>query len=211
MKAGALLSLLLAGSAAFAQQDATGAPMKIGATSFTTPNGTVVVNFTTEDREEFYELLARIGGTDRWEYSVSWKPHCLLSVYVAQDPSLQAEQSATHALLQIVESLNMRADSPAGRTAVSFLGKRTKAPAVQADGNRFTLSAENVPSLVVIACAAESQGLSYRVANVASRNVPIVEFGRLNAADFWPFWSRTLDMKIKRWSRFVEVSRQDPR
>ncbi|MCH8979959.1 MAG: hypothetical protein IH945_12070 [Armatimonadetes bacterium] len=206
-----MLSLLLAGSAALAQQDDAGAPTKLGATSFTTPNGTVVVNFTTEDRDEFYELLTRIGSTDRWEYSVSWRPHCLLSVYVTKDSDLQTELSAVDALLEIVESLNMHADSPSGRTGVSFIGERTRALAVRADGEYFTLSAENVPSLVVLACAAESQGLSYTVANVASLTVPKIEFDRLKADDFWGFWARMSHIEITRWSRFVQVARQGPR
>ncbi|MCH7905635.1 MAG: hypothetical protein IH944_13850 [Armatimonadetes bacterium] len=206
MKAGALLSLLLVGSAALAQQDATGAPTKIEATSFTTANGTVVVNFTTEDRDEFYELLARIGSTDRWAYSVGWKPHYLLSVYVVADPSSTTAPTAASGFGEVLSSLDMESKAIVGRTDVFFRGKRSKVLKITADGEYVSLSAENVPSLVVLAGVAESQRLSYRVTYVSSVTVPMIEFDRLKAAEFWGFWSRAAHLKITRWSNFVEVS-----
>ena len=206
MKSGALLSLLLVGSAALAQQDATGAATKIEATSFTTPNGTVVVNFTTEDRDGFYELLARIGSTDRWEYSVGWKPHYLLSVYVVADPSSTTAPTAASGFGEVLSSLDMGSNAIVGRTDVFFLGKRSKVLQITAEGEYVSLSAENVPSLVVLAGVAESQRLPYRVAHVSSVTVPMIEFDRLKAAEFWGFWSRASHLKITRWSNFVEVS-----
>ena len=184
MKAGAIFAATLLFGAVSAQDKEP-----LYTTSYATGNGVTVVAFITEDRDDFYELIERIGKTDRWEYSVGWKPHFRLSIYVSPDET-------SDALKAVLKSLHMKMD---GEHASLFTGERSgrTVPKATAAENMFSLSVKNVPSLSVIAIVAEGLNKELRVLKAKSMNVPSLGLETVSEESFLRLFSRLVRLDVK--------------
>lgn len=185
MKAGAIFVAALLFGTVYAQDE-----QSLYTTSYTTDNGTTVVAFITENRNDFYELLDRMGKTDKWEYSVGWRPHFRLSVYVSSD------EKGDDALGSVLSSLHMKMD---GHKASLFVGNRlgVDMPQSKAYSDNFSLSIKNVPSLSIVAMIAEGLKKEYRVTKAKSRNVTSLNLEKIDEKSFLKLFGKVAKLDIK--------------